>query len=62
MRKYWVPKHFPSIKVGNNTKVQKIFEALIGLGIIKTGPAGKGNKHQGCTKWKIGEKARAAMV
>ncbi len=62
LRKYWVPKHFPSIKVGNNTKVQKIFEALIRLGIIKTGPAGKGNKQRGCTKWKIGEKARAAMV
>jgi len=62
LRKYWVPKHFPAIKVGNNTKVQKVFEALIRLGIIKTGPAGKGNKHQGCTKWKIGEKASAAMV
>ena len=62
LRKYWIPKHFPSIKVGNNTKVQKVFEALIRLGIIKTGPAGKGNKHQGCTKWKIGEKASAAMV
>ena len=62
LRKYWVPKHFPAIKVGNNTKVQKLFEVLIRLGIIKIGPAGKGNKIQGCTKWKIGEKASAAMV
>ena len=62
LKKYWVPKHFPAIKVGNNTKVQKLFEALIRLGIIQIGPAGKGNKHQGCTKWEIGEKASAAMA
>ena len=62
LRKYWVPKNFPAIKVGNNTKVQKLFQALIRLGIIKIGQAGKGNKHQGCTKWEIGEKALAAMV
>lgn len=62
LRKYWFPKYFPAIKVGNNTKVQKLFEALIRLGIIKIGPAGKGNIHQGCTKWKIGEKACVVMV
>ena len=58
----YVRKAFPDIRFGHKQKTSTLFRALQSLQIIQLAPYGKGRKGKGCSKWRLGTKALAAMT